>query len=199
VPAYVAELWNEHGVVETNIKRLHDAGALKGCSRVLEIGPGTGRYLEQIKPATAPETYEIYEVDTFWAEYLEKTYGILRQPADGLTLASTPSESCGLVHAHFVFVYLPIVVAFGYFAEMCRVCAPGGYVVFDFFPDEVCDLPNVERWLATRDTSNWQVILPRAAILNWFEKAGVQLVDEFDGQVIVGTSRYLVLQKRPRG
>lgn len=124
---YVEAIWNQPGATRRVIEEMKKAGCLAPCKRVLEIGPGTGRYLERVLEATTPEQYDIYETAEDWATWLSTTYApwVCRQPADGHSLGHTPSRSCGLVHAHGVFVYLSLLNAFMYFAEMIRVCEPG--------------------------------------------------------------------------
>jgi hypothetical protein len=124
---YVESLWDQHGWTDRVIEEMRKAGSLIPCDRVCEIGPGTGRYLERVLQKVSPRQYDIYETANDWATWLESTYApfVVRQPADGHTLRHTPSGSCGLVHAHGVFVYLPFLHAFEYFVEMARVCAGG--------------------------------------------------------------------------
>lgn len=124
---YVESLWDQRGWTDRVIEEMQEAGSLAPCDRVCEIGPGTGRYLERVLQRVSPRQYDIYETADDWAIWLAETYTppVVRQPADGHTLRQTPDRSCGLVHAHGVFVYLPFLHAFEYFAEMARVCAGG--------------------------------------------------------------------------
>ncbi len=193
IPAYVAQLWQEQGVVEECVAKLRAKGVLATCSRVVEIGPGTGRFLEHIQDEVRPEAYEIYEIDNDWATYLVKTYGVVKQNTLGDSLTHTETGSCGLVHAHGVFLYLPIVTAFNYLAEMCRVCAKDGFILFDCYLDDTCDIAMVEDWRKFSD--RWQVILPRKSILDFMANCSVFLVDEFAMKVFRGKSQYLVFRK----
>lgn len=193
VPQYVAELWSEQGVVEGVLAELERCGALAPCARAVEIGPGTGRYLEQVLPRLGSTQYDIYELDDPWAEHLEATYPVTRQPTDGHSLGGTPDASCGLVQAHNVFVYLPLLTAFEYFGEMARVCAPGGHVVFDFYADTCFTPDTVRAFLAYPD--RYQVVLPRALVLAYFAGLGFMLVHEFDVRCYRGSAQYLVLRR----
>lgn len=125
---YVEEIWNIKGNTDTIITKLKEVGAFRHCNEVLEIGPGTGRYLESVLKEVKPSHYHIYEIDKDWANWLQKTYKpfVIAHPADGHSLSATPDNFCGLVHAHGVFVYLPFLTAFEYFSEIVRVCLQGG-------------------------------------------------------------------------
>jgi hypothetical protein len=192
---YVESIWGQQGATAGVIDEMTRAGSLAPCDRVLEIGPGTGRYLERVLQHVAPRQYDVYEIDRGWASWLAATYGptVIRQPTDGRTLRHTPSQSCGLVHAHGVFVYLPFLHIFEYFEEMSRVCAAVGYVVFDFFSDEQFDSSVIGRWLASLD--RYPVILPRAMVLKYFRDRGFTPIHEFETQYGHGYSRYVVFQR----
>lgn len=191
---YVESIWGQRGATAGVIEEMKKAGCLTSCDRVVEIGPGTGRYLELVLQHVSPRHYDIYETAGDWASWLATTYGprVVRQPTDGRTLRSTPSRSCGLVHAHGVFVYLPFLHIFEYFEEMSRVCAPGGHVVFDFFPDEQFDNTVIGRWLASPD--RYPVILPRAMVLKYFSDRGFTPIHEFEAEYGHSYSRYIVFQ-----
>lgn len=192
---YVEKLWGQEGATERVIREMEKAGSLTPCDRVCEIGPGTGRYLERILQRVSPKQYEIYEIADDWATWLQATYApiVVRQLADGHTLRHTASESCGLVHAHGVFVYLPFLNAFEYFGEMARVCAAGGYVVFDFYSDEHFGPDVIRRWL--NSTERYPVILPRKTVLQYFGEYGCSPVYEFENKHGHSYSHYVVLRK----
>lgn len=123
---YTEKLWNEEGITDATIAELQQSGALRHSDDVCEVGPGTGRYLERVISIVKPKRYHIYEIADDWAQYLEKTYTIVvNNPADGHSLKYTASDSCGLILAFGVFVYLDIVSSFEYFGEMIRVCSDG--------------------------------------------------------------------------
>jgi hypothetical protein len=161
---YVEDLWNQRGATARVIEEMSKGGCLVGCDRVLEIGPGTGRYLDFVLPKVSPSLYEIYETADDWATWLTSTYGprMVRQPTDGRTLRPTPTDTCRLVHAHGVFVYLNLLSAFEYFAEMIRVCSPQGWIVFDFYPAEGFDDAMILQWLQYKD--RYPVVFPAAHV-----------------------------------
>ena len=98
---------------------------------MVEIGPGSGRYLEKTVEACAPSHYEVYETAGPWASYVVSKYNVVLQPTDGRTLRPTPDGSTDLVHAHKVFPSIPFVATCSYWTEMARVARSGAHVVFD--------------------------------------------------------------------
>lgn len=193
---YVEDIWDTKGYTERVIEEMKNVGSLVNCDRICEIGPGTGRYLELIIQQTSPRQYDIYETADDWAAWLADRYAptVVRQPADGRTLQHTPDKSCGLIHAHGVFVYLPLLQAFEYFAEMARVCAPEGYIAFDFYTETHFTLDIINRWLASPD--RFPVILPRHPVLEYFENFGFRLIHEFENKHAHSYSHYTILQRR---
>jgi SAM-dependent methyltransferase len=191
---YVEDLWGQRGATAHVVEEMRRAGCLAPCERVLEIGAGTGRYLELVLRKICPDQYEIYETVDDWATWLASTYGpsVVRQPADGRTLRYTPSHSCGLVHAHGVFVYLSLLHAFEYFAEMIRVCKPQGSIVFDFYPAETFDEAMIVQWLQYDD--RYPAVLPAVHVQSFFLNRGCHLINEFDNPHGHGRSRYFIFR-----
>ncbi len=189
---FLTQLWNEEGVIQNLINQLAVHVPFANCRRITEIGPGTGRYLEPIMRHCRPELYEIYETDKEWARYLAQRDQILVQPADGKSLAETPSSSRDLVHAHYVMVYIPITTTFSYLEEMCRITDRGGFVLFDAHLDSDCNLAEMREWQMRFE--DYQHIIPRAAVCELFCDNGFSLVDDsimYQQQ----RSRYLIFQK----
>jgi ubiquinone/menaquinone biosynthesis C-methylase UbiE len=191
---YVETLWGQQGATRAVVEEMNKAGCLTPCKRVLEIGPGTGRYLELVAQKVLPQQYDIYETADDWATWLEKTYSppVVRQPADGRSLRQTPDKSCGLVHAHGVFVYLSFLHCFEYFLEMMRVCMRGGWIVFDFFSPESFDEAMVMRWLEFPD--RYPVVLPSDLVYSFFTRRGYRLEHEFDNPHGHGFSHYVIFK-----
>ena len=192
---YVETLWHQQDCTDYVIQEMGRAGCLSPATRVCEIGPGTGRYLERVLKQVTPKQYDIYEIADDWAKWLADTYApvVIRQPVDGRTLRDTPSASCNLVHAHGVFVLLPFLHAFEYFAEMVRVCTPHGYVVFDFFSGEYFDMKVIDLWLASPD--RYPVLLPYETVLRYFYRHCFTLVHTFKNKYGHSYSYYVILQK----
>jgi hypothetical protein len=76
---------------------------------------------------------------------------------------------------------------------MTRVCAPGGYVVFDFYSEDHFDTDVISRWLDTPD--RYPVILPIKAVLKYFNDRGFKLIHEFENKYGHGYSHYVILRK----
>lgn len=175
------------------------AGALQGCQDVCEIGTGTGMYLEKVLELGRPRRYEIYETSRDWVRYLKKTYlgkngcQFLFHRADGCTLKTTTNNSCDLVHAHAVFVYIPMLTTFDYLREAVRVCRCGGYIVFDCLLDSGFDSKAVENWRKTQ----WRfpVVIPEKLLRNWLGVLGLRIVSEFSDLYGASFSNYFILQK----
>jgi len=195
VREYVESVWNQQGCTERVIEEMRTAGCLVPCDRIVEVGPGTGRYLEFVLQQVSPKRCDIYETADDWATWLASTYAptVVRQPADGHTFSHTPNQSCGLVHAHGVFVYLSLLHAFEYFQEMVRVCAPQGHICFDFYQAEAFDEPMLMRWLAYPE--RYPVVLPSSLVESFFAHQGCELVHEFDNPHGHGQSHYVLFRR----
>ena len=97
------------------------------------------------------------------------------------------------MHAHGVFVYLSLLHAFEYFLEMIRVCAPQGYICFDFYQAEAFDEPMIMRWLEYSE--RYPVALPSRHLESFFTHQGCELVHEFENPHGHGHSHYVVFRK----
>jgi SAM-dependent methyltransferase len=185
------------------VARLAAGGLLDGCSGVVEIGAGTGMFLEKVAGRTRAARYEVYETDSGWAGHLRTAYGhlpgtrLIVQDADGETLSATPAASCELVHAHAVFVYIPPLRTFSYLAEAARVLAPGGHLVFDALLDTAFGAAEVERWL--RGPWRFPVILPEALLMEVCRANGLDPVFRFTEVYGSSVSEYLVFRRRSMG
>ncbi len=181
------------------VKKLIAAGVLDGITTVCEIGAGTGRYLEKVIAFGKPKIYEVYETNQGWVNFLKEEYGynaeytLQCRPADGSTLRFTPSDCCELVHAHGVFVYLPLLQTMEYLKECVRVCRPGGYIVFDCFLDKSFTLSAAQAWLA--GPYRFPVVIPEVLLDEFVRYNDLRLVQSFP--VIYGASciEYQIWQK----
>jgi len=194
---YVETLWDQRGCTTRVIEEMKKVGCFASSGSVLEIGAGTGRYLDCVLKEMRPTRYDVYETADDWAAWLAETYGptAVRQPADGRTLVHTPSQSRELVHAHGVFVYLSMLNSFEYFSEMCRVCAPGGHIVFDFYPAAAFDEATIARWLQSEH--RFPVVLPGDHVEAYFAKRSCVLIHEFDNKHGQGYSHYFIFRSEP--
>ena len=163
---------------------------------VVEIGPGSGRYLEKTLKICNASRYEIYETAEPWAEYLVSEYNVVRCSTDGKSLAATPSASADLVHAHKVFNSINLLATIRYWLEMGRVTRPGGFVVFDIISERCLDPASVLRWAASEnDTGAYPATIPREVAINYFLSQRFELVGTYLAPLAHGTTEGLVFRK----
>jgi SAM-dependent methyltransferase len=181
------------------IRHMLAAGTFRECRNVCEIGAGTGMYLEKVLELARPQQYEIYETSRDWVRHLKKTFAgknhcqFLFHHADGCTLKNTKNNSCDLVHAHAVFVYIPMLTTFDYLREAVRVCRSGGYIAFDCMLDSGFDVKTVESW--RKSPWRFPVLVPEIVLRDWLEIQGLRIVSEFSDLYGASHSHYFVLQK----
>lgn len=190
---YVEQLWNKVGEAQRVVTRIMNHGIPTQAANIVEIGPGTGRYLAKVLEHGQPNRYEIYETDPGWTKWLQATYPVIRQPADGISLTPTASESADLVHAHGVFVYLPFLTTWRYWQELWRVTRPGGMVAFDIFSENCFSAADMERWLSSGET--YPCFLSTAYVTDVFAQHNFQLVDQFLSPCCEGHSEYLIFRR----
>lgn len=166
VADYVDVAFNEAGATQAAIDQMAALGAFdRPIASVCEIGPGSGRYLAKVLQLCRPARVEIYETARPWAQYLVDTYGVVAQPSDGSTLASTESGSVDLVMSHKVFVATTTLVTFRYLTEMARVLRPGGTAIFDVVTERCLSVEQIEDWLASGVHSGpYPASIPRECI-----------------------------------
>ncbi len=189
----------KHGRRNRIIQCLDNNNIFFHCQVVLEIGAGTGMYLEKVFDLAKPLRYEIYETNFGWMNYLKKRYSDSKdckfffQQTDGETLKNTVTGSCNLVHAHAVFVYIPILKIFSYIKESSRVLVPGGFLVFDCLLDIKWKKEDIENWM----DSSWRfpIILPYNLLIEFTQRYNLELVHQFDEIYGASMSNYLVFKK----
>jgi SAM-dependent methyltransferase len=173
VGAYVDKHHSEPGATQDAVQAMIKLGGLTDdCDVVCEIGPGTGRYAEEVIRALRPGAYEIYETARDWMPSLRELPKVVVRPADGHTLAATSDQSVDLVHSHKTFVYLNFYVVVGYMAEMARVVRPGGVVAFDLVTEPCLDEETVGRW--AKDGTIYHPA-PRDWVLDFMRRRGLEL------------------------
>lgn len=197
---YIDEVMNgTPGATQSTIDELRALGVFAANpDTVLEIGPGSGRYLEKTLKECSPGRYEIYETAAPWTTYLVDTFGVVAQPTAGCSLAPTPDDSVDLVHAHKVFNTVPFLGASRYFFEMARVTRPGGRIVFDAMTEICLDPAAMRAWATTGGTGHdsYPAALPRRACVDLFATLGCNLEASFLAPMGVGTTEVLVFGKR---
>ncbi len=197
VADYVDVEHNVKGATQDTIDRMADLGVFSGpIETVVEIGPGSGRYLEKVVRKCSPSRYEIYETAELWADYLVDTYDIVRQTPDGCSLSATPAASADLVQAHKVFVVTPFVVTCRYWKEMLRVTRPNAHIVFDVVTEDCMDPETLQRWIdAGIDHGNYPAIVPKEYAKNFFTSQGAAFVGSFFIPMRPGKTEVLVFRK----
>jgi len=182
------------GATQATVERMVEIGVFSPkINSVCEIGPGSGRYLEKVLRRCTPCSYEIYETARDWSDWLGQTYPVRAHEADGRSLNQTADQSVDLVHAHKVFVYLPVVVTCRYFNEMIRVARRGSRIVFDIFSEQCMTDPEMEKWVASG--LHFPSMLPRDFVIGFFASRGVSLQESFFACMKPGQSEYLVFIK----
>ncbi|MFF8955364.1 methyltransferase domain-containing protein [Streptomyces sp. NPDC014894] len=186
------------GATQSTIDELRALGVYAAApDTVLEIGPGSGRYLERTLKECSPARYEIYETAAPWADYLVETFGVVARPTEGCGLGPTPDGSVDLVQAHKVFNTVTFLCASRYFFEMARVTRPGGRIVFDVMTETCLDPDSVRAW-ATRGGAghdSYPAAMPRRACVDLFATLGCALEAGFLAPLGVGSTEVLVFRK----
>jgi hypothetical protein len=87
VTEYVEQLWNQPGRSAAVMHKLAALGAVSASTKsIVEIGPGTGRYIGATLKLQTPNRYQIYETALDWRTWLASEYPIEACNADGRTL-----------------------------------------------------------------------------------------------------------------
>jgi hypothetical protein len=160
---------------------------------VVEIGAGTGRYMEKVFQKCKPHLYESYETANDWAGYLQEAFPIVSHPADGLSLIFTTKKSVELVHAHGVFVYLPFLISYRYWKEIWRTTKIGGFVIFDIFSEDCLQKNLIEKWLESEHI--YPCFLSKSFTVSLFFVNGFSLVKTFTHRYGEGKSEYLIFMR----
>lgn len=193
VGAYIDRTYAEPGATPNTVKAMLDLADLRDrCERVCEIGPGSGRYAEEVIAALRPDAYEIYETAKDWLPHLRKLPNVVIRDCDGRTMAQTKSGSVDLVHAQKVFVYLQFYTTAGYLEEMARVVRPGGAIAFDVVTEDCLDDKTVEAW--TKRGSIYHPI-PRVWLIDFLGRRGLTLSGSYFAPLPPGTTELLVFRR----
>jgi SAM-dependent methyltransferase len=162
---------NIPGATQATIDGMRELGVFAGkIESVVEIGPGSGRYLEKTIEACHPAQYTAYETALPWVKYLRDTYpSAVVHPTEGARLDQTADASCDLVHAHKVFSSVDLRVSLCYWQELVRVTRSGGHVVFDIMTESGMTPDLIDAWIAGgHDTGAHPACVPRAACIGYF-------------------------------
>jgi SAM-dependent methyltransferase len=188
---YVEKLWAKQGDTQRVVEQMASCGAFAAINpNVVEIGPGTGRYIEKVLHKCKPAKYESYETAKDWAVWLQSKYPIVSHEADGVTLRQTPNMSADIVHAHGVFVYLPFLISYRYWKEIWRITKYDGIVAFDIISEDCLDEETVDKWLNSK--YNYPCFLSKTFVASLFGNHGFSLLNTFRNRYGEGHSEYLV-------
>ncbi len=168
------------------------AGLQDTCKTVCEIGPGTGRFAEEIIASLHPARYEVYETAKDWLPRLSQLPNVVMQKCDGRTLSQTPDGSVDLVHAQKLFVYCEFFTTAGYLEEMARVVRPGGSVGFDVVTEECLDDKTVREWVRT---ASFYRPVPREWAVEFMRRRGLTLLGSHFSPLPPGTTELLVFRR----
>ncbi|MFE0425016.1 methyltransferase domain-containing protein [Streptomyces sp. NPDC058953] len=196
---YIDEVMNgTPGATQSTVDELGALGVFAADPKtVLEIGPGSGRYLEKTLKECSPSRYEIYETADPWSDYLVETFGVVALPTAGSSLAPTPDGSIDLVQAHKVFNTVTFLFAVRYFYEMARVTRPGGRIVFDVMTETCLDPATIGVWATEGGAGHgsFPAAMPRRACVDLFATLGCTLRAGFLAPLGVGSTEVLVFEK----
>ncbi|MBK6016873.1 methyltransferase domain-containing protein [Streptomyces sp. MBT53] len=196
---YIDEVMNgTPGATQSTVDELRTLGVFAAVpDSVLEIGPGSGRYLEKTLKECSPTRYEIYETAEPWATYLVNTFGVVAQPVTGFSLDATPDVSVDLVQAHKVFNTLTFLGTCRYFFEMARVTRPGGRIVFDVMTETCLDPEAMRVWATKGGTGHdsFPAAMPRRTCVDLFATLGLTLEAHFLAPLGVASTEVLVFKK----
>jgi hypothetical protein len=185
------------GATQATIEQMAALGVFAGpIETIVEIGPGSGRYVEKTLAACTPLRYEIYETAAIWGSYVAKKYKAIFQPTDGKSLAATATGSVDLLQAHKVFSAIPFLTTARYWLEMFRVMRPGGRVVFDIMTEPCMSPTLVTSWISSgRGAGTYPALIPRVVVVDFFESHGFRTVGSFIVPMGPGKTEMFVFRK----
>ena len=185
------------GTTQATVQRMKELGVSEGSIRsIVEIGPGTGRYLDCTLRECSPERYEIYETAAEWADFVSRKYSVIRQPVDGISLQGTETGSIDLVHAHKVLSATTFLITANYWCEMVRVVRENGYAVFDVVTEHCLAPAIVEAWAhrGIPGRSTYPSLVPSATVID-FCSQGFEHVGSFLSAMPPGHTEVFVFRK----
>jgi ubiquinone/menaquinone biosynthesis C-methylase UbiE len=182
------------------IAALKANGVIKTYERIIEIGAGTGMFLESFIQLCNPKVYEVYETNLGWANYIKKRYNgninLKVHNPDGYTLKESADKSADIITAHGVFVYLPIVITFQYLKEATRVCKNNGKIVFDCFSDRIFTVEEIIRFRGMNPDYDFPVVIPEKMLSDFCDIFHLAIEASFDMPYHFTQSTYFVLRKK---
>jgi phospholipid N-methyltransferase len=193
VGTYIDQTFAEPGTTPNTVKAMLELADMHDkCETVCEIGPGSGRYAQEVIAALHPDAYEIYETARDWLPHLRKLPNAVIRDCDGHTLSQTRAASVDLVHAHKVFVYIPFYATAGYLQDMARVVRPGGAVAFDIITEACLDDKIIEAW--TKRGTFYRPV-SRLWAVEFLQRRGLTLRGSYFAPLPPGTTELLVFRR----
>jgi SAM-dependent methyltransferase len=190
---YIDNRWVEPGATGKVVSEMLELADLPQKVRaVCEIGPGSGRFVEEVTAALHPDVYEIYETARDWLPRLRTLPNTILRDCDGRSLRDTADASIDLVHAQKVFVYLRFYVVASYLEEMARVVRPGGVVAFDVATEPCLDEATVRSWVT--DGTIYSPF-PRTWAIGFMRRRGLSLLGSCFTPMPPGTAELLVFRR----
>jgi hypothetical protein len=186
------------GATQSTIDEIKRLGVFdKPIRAIVEIGPGTGRYLEKALCECSPERYEVYETAPEWAAYLAKRFPVIIQPTDGASLRATATASIDLVQAHKVLSATNFVITARYWCEMDRVTRPGAHIVFDVMTENCLSPATVEAWARTGipNRSTYPAAISSDVVTNFFAAHNAKCLGSFRAAMPPGQTEVFVFRK----
>lgn len=191
--AYIDQTYAKPGATPDTVRAMLKFAELGStCETVCEIGPGSGRFAEEVIAAVHPAHYEIYETATDWLPRLRQLPNAVIRNCDGHSLSETPDLSVDLVHAQKVFVYLEFHTTAAYLEEMARVVRPGGAVAFDVVTENCLDDETVRNWVQVNSFYN---PVPREWAVEFMQRRGLTLSGSHFLPLPPGTAELLVFRR----
>lgn len=201
VPEYL-ETTNRGGVGKRRdeiISCLQDLNVLPIVNRIVEIGAGTGMYLEKFLEICKPAIYEVYETNPGWVNYLQHTFSTKTKlkvhNAKGDSLHETANDSADIISAHGVFVYIPVIITFQYLQEAVRVCKQNGYIIFDCFTDRIFTVSEILEFRKKNPGYDFPVIIKEQMIEEFCTMFNLEKFYTFDVNYHYSKSTYFILKK----
>lgn len=191
---YVELIWDQKGGSSRVIDEVNRIIDLSKATLVVEIGGGTGRYIEKLLGFDNIKQVYSYETAEDWSHYLEKIYSpiLIKRAAEGDSLKFEKDNSIDACFAHGVFVYLPFLNCLKYFFEMIRVTRPGGFMVFDVYLYQAFASDYLKKWLSSPD--RYPVVFEKDFLIDFF-RTHSKLIGEFRNKYGHSFSTYLIFKK----
>lgn len=191
---YLEKIWNQKGATQKVIDNMKANKVFSNKeSKIIEIGTGSGRYLEKIINQVSYKEYYSFETIKEWSNFLAKTYKIKSVDTNGYSLEGINDYSIDIIHSHGVFVYLPFLISIRYFYEMFRVCKKDSFVCFDVYDETCFNKEDLSSWLNVADI--YPVLTPIDFLINFFKENGYDLINNFYNKHGASKSRYYIFKK----